>query len=447
MKLSNLLPRAIVMCSLMPLAANAQIVSCNAFLQGNYIEVGISPVGSFGSSAATPTGYHGNTVGGSSYAPCGGATGSSHLGFVADPAMDGWSVGTPPFFGDYFLPGSPFEGWSLQVGTAARVDAWNSTAALPAGLTGSNISHSATSTHVTSTWEGMYDSIKITQVTTIPVSALYFTVKVTLTNLSAFAKNNIYYMRTLDPDNDQQQMGGAFPTNNTIVHQLADSAAVRAVGTGFSAAALTLGALDSNAECLIYSSWPLAGSVNLASIYSGASTGLGTAQFTQGGTQNGDVAIGLVFKTAHIASVDSAADSLGLKGYSPHPANQASFTFYYAFSPAAEDSAMATIFADSMVKVVTTPPISHVAVQNIASETPISLYPNPTQDNINITGLEATDKVIVFDMMGKTIEAGWQISAAGTNVFSTSIMPAGNYVIMVKNASGNIKARIPMRKL
>ena len=446
MNLSRLLPGALALCSLFSITTNAQISSCNAFLQGNYVEVGISPLGSYGSSTARPAGYHGGIVGGSTYAPCGGAGGTSHLGFVADPAMDGWTAGTPPYFGDYFLPGSPFEGWSLQVGTGARADCWNGTGGMPTGMTGSNISHSATSTNVTSTWEGMYDSIKITQVTTIPISALYFTVKVTLTNLSAFAKNNIYYMRTLDPDNDQQQAGGGFPTNNTIVHQMGDSAAVRAVGIGFSAAALTLGALDSNAECLVYSSWTPSSAISLASIYSHAAAGLGTSQYTQGGTMNGDYAIGLVFKTAHIAAVDSATDSVGLKGYSPHPANQASFTFYYAFSPAAEDSAMATIYADTMVKAITPPPVSHLSVQTVGNE-PIKLYPNPTQGMLNITGLEATDKVAVYDMMGKTFETGWTVNASGTNAFSSSNMPAGNYIIIVTNASGNVKARIPLRKI
>src|SRR5690606_6214466 len=70
-------------------------------------EVGIGPNQQHGSSIAPPAGYH-PRGGGGGYFGC--------LGFVADPALDGWDVGAPNYIGCYFLPGVPQEGWDMQIG-------------------------------------------------------------------------------------------------------------------------------------------------------------------------------------------------------------------------------------------------------------------------------------------------------------------------------------------
>ena len=167
------------------LQASAQMDSCNVFLQGNHVEIGISPVGSYGSSVGAPAGYHGNVTDGSAYnSTCGhSSTGSDHVGFVADIDMDGWSTGTPNFFGDYFLPGSPYEGWELAIGGSV-VKAVNTDSTFTGTLSasGSNISYSNVGGVITATWQGMIDSVQLTQVTTIDSGSLYFTTKVTLTN-------------------------------------------------------------------------------------------------------------------------------------------------------------------------------------------------------------------------------------------------------------------------
>ncbi|MBK6997819.1 MAG: hypothetical protein IPH31_24120 [Lewinellaceae bacterium] len=63
-------------------AAHGQMLSGNAFLMGNHVEVAVAPCGAFASTVAPPAGYH----------PRGGG---GRLGFVADPAQDGFGVGTP----------------------------------------------------------------------------------------------------------------------------------------------------------------------------------------------------------------------------------------------------------------------------------------------------------------------------------------------------------------
>ena len=81
--------------------ALAQVAAGDAFLKGTYLEVGISSCGTFGTSTPPPpTGYHNN---------------EATLGFVADASQDGWGAGSPAFCGDFFVPGTPEEGWNLKL--------------------------------------------------------------------------------------------------------------------------------------------------------------------------------------------------------------------------------------------------------------------------------------------------------------------------------------------
>ena len=78
----------------------AQMLNDEAFLKGNYFEIGLNGCGALGTIQTAPSGFHNTTPG---------------LGIVADPDKDGWQTGNPTYFGDYFLPGIPMEGWALQV--------------------------------------------------------------------------------------------------------------------------------------------------------------------------------------------------------------------------------------------------------------------------------------------------------------------------------------------
>ena len=81
---------------------NAQKVGSNAYFRGNYIEAGLSDRGTFGAPNGTrPSGYHSSRM--------------SLLGFIANPAKDGWIN----YDGDYFIPGSPEEGFALEINTLA----------------------------------------------------------------------------------------------------------------------------------------------------------------------------------------------------------------------------------------------------------------------------------------------------------------------------------------
>ena len=65
-------------------------VGGNVFLQGNYMEIGVSASGSLGTSVAAPAGYH--------------PQGQSGISYVVD--TDGWTSGNAPRAGDFTLPRS-----------------------------------------------------------------------------------------------------------------------------------------------------------------------------------------------------------------------------------------------------------------------------------------------------------------------------------------------------
>lgn len=431
--------------------ANAQLDSCNVFLKGAYVEVGISPSGSYGSSSIAPAGYHANALSGSFYKPCNANNGNHCLGFVADPAMDGWTVGTPPYNGDYFLPGSPFEGWSIQEGTNPRQDAWNTlTTGFTGTLTGTNTSYTTSGSKVIGTWQGTYDSIDITQITTLDTNNLYFITQVILTNTAVAPKNDIYYLRSLDPDNDQLWPGGGFTTSNRVEYQVTDTTVVSATGLGSGAAYMALGTSDTNAECFVYSSWSPAVTIPIADMYYHTAWTVGSNVFyAPGVTHGGDIALGLTFRVAHLATVDSVGDSVASRttGIALHPANQARFAYFYAFSGAAVDSGLKAIKNLHIATTVTdtTHPISHVNVSSVNAAS-ITIYPNPSKDEINIAGLSLGDQITLYDMMGHRIDKNWRINNRDVNTFNLNGISAGAYVLIVRDANGSMKSRLPLQK-
>ncbi|MCS7076934.1 MAG: PKD domain-containing protein [Bacteroidia bacterium] len=219
----------------------AQIVGTSAFLKGNYVEVAVSGCGTYGTNTPAPAGYHPNV----------GTT----LGFVADPYKNGWSVagpGTfPNYMGDYFVPGSPEEGWGIQFtgGTYGNYNLCSMTGS-SGSVSGSITGYTATSSTISATWLGTVGSLRIEQTTTIYLDSLFILTCMDIRNIGTSPVNNVYYMRNVDPDNEQPWTGN-FTTTNTIVYQQPMSpdyrALVKAVGLAHNAY-LGLGTKDPRAR-------------------------------------------------------------------------------------------------------------------------------------------------------------------------------------------------------
>lgn len=185
---------------------STQLLSGNAFLKDSYVEAAVGPCGSFASTVTAPAGFHPRGSGNSSSA--------GQLGFVADTSKNAWLN----YVGDYFLPGTPEEGFGISInGTTYNNNLLCSTT----DITGTITDVKANSLEKSAVWEGNIGGIAVKAKTYIPAGALYFVTKVTLTNTSAAPINNIYYMRNVDPDQGVNTPGstGTSYTYNSIVYQ------------------------------------------------------------------------------------------------------------------------------------------------------------------------------------------------------------------------------------
>lgn len=212
--------------------SSAQLVSGNAFLKGNYLEVGIAQCGVFGSTAIAPFGYH--------------VQGSNYLGFVADVDKDGWSNGTPNFCGDYFRPGTPEEGFSVEVN---GINYGNFEICTEVDIPGAITNVNNTGATVSAGWQGSVAGLSIEQTTQFDTNTVFFSTTVVITNTTTSTLNNIYYMRNVDPDNEQP-LTSNFNTTNEIILQNPNSqdlALVQATGLTYGCL-LALGAKDPRAK-------------------------------------------------------------------------------------------------------------------------------------------------------------------------------------------------------
>lgn len=193
------------------------VLSGDVFLQGNYIEVGINPAGSFGSQAPAPAGYHPR--------PSYGQT-SGQLGFVADYGKDGWDVGSPPQTGDYFVPGSPEEGWMVQwTGSSGTVRRGNFGLMGQVDIPQTSLTDTSSGTTRSAVWVGTAtnpvnpnEQVRITQTVHFDTNDLFFVINVVMTNVGTAPISGLEYMRNVDPD-QEQPVGGSFGTSNYVEDQ------------------------------------------------------------------------------------------------------------------------------------------------------------------------------------------------------------------------------------
>lgn len=177
----------------------------SAFLRSRLLEVGTSHQGSFGTTDAPPAGWHPRPAG-------------TPLGFVADPGDTGWTT----YQGDFFVPGSPEEGFGMNVG---GVDAFTSRLVGIQGIVGNFTGirvecrpricglRGGGSVY----WSGAYSGIDVDQTYSVFNGGLFILIEVSMTNTTA-STQTVYYMRNVDPDN-MVTVTGSFDTTNTIVTQ------------------------------------------------------------------------------------------------------------------------------------------------------------------------------------------------------------------------------------
>ena len=196
-----------VICFLNINILKAQMVGANAYIRGTFVEIGLAGNG----------GYEGCPTGVSPPLPgMHFRSGNPFFGFVSNPQANAWLT----FDGDFFTPGSPENGWGVEVGSATGIKASNNCAPVQQ-INGALTSWSQTFSCISSDWEGDLTSstnihIKINYF--LKTTDLFYTTTVSITNNTGATIPELFYYRNLDPDNNQP-ISGDFTTQNTIVSQ------------------------------------------------------------------------------------------------------------------------------------------------------------------------------------------------------------------------------------
>jgi gliding motility-associated-like protein len=187
----------------------AQVYGTEGYLIGTAVEIGINGGGGQEGSdinlGQPPTPIHFRSNSGNLF------------GFVADPTFSGWVN----FDGDFFTPGSPENGWGLEIGGN------NGTAKFSNNCTnyGADDILGAVGNYVDNAgcmsidWSGAVASSGVDLSVDITYSLkqndLFYTTSVTITNNGAAAVDSVYYYRNVDPDNNVE-LSGDYSTTNTI---------------------------------------------------------------------------------------------------------------------------------------------------------------------------------------------------------------------------------------
>ena len=208
-----------------------QLIGTSGYIIGDNVEIGINDSGHEGAPRLIPSHNRSNQALGSPV----------YFGFVANPQLDGWGS----FDGDFFTPGTPENGFGIEVG---GVNYSNNAAGDLEQIIGSITSYDEVGDCIFIEWDGDAANVHVHVVYRLIKTELYYTTEVTLTNTAGTDLTNVYYYRNLDPDNNVT-IGGGYGTQNTIVAQptpACEKALVTATQAGPWSSYMGLGAIGEN---------------------------------------------------------------------------------------------------------------------------------------------------------------------------------------------------------
>ncbi len=167
------------------LNCTAQIIGANAFAKTNLIEVGINSCGTFGAEGI-PADFTNPT--------------DSFRSIICDYDLNGWNVGTPPFFGD--LISDVFrEGFFFQRGAGTGIyNYFNSDyTCANIDILGEITDYIDYGDSISIIWTSDLPSAEIIQTTTLYQTKRYILNTITIKNLSSKANQDIFYVRDVLP--------------------------------------------------------------------------------------------------------------------------------------------------------------------------------------------------------------------------------------------------------
>lgn len=191
--------------------ATAQMVGANAYIKATSVEIGINGAGGFEgvNTGVSPVlaGMHPRTN-------------TAFFGFVANPQLNGWAGSA--FDGDFFTPGTPENGWGIEVGGTNYANNCNLAQDIPGAIT----SWLHTYNCYTSDWEGNIANLHVKVNYFLQETDLYYTTTVSITNNTGAMIPEMFYYRNLDPDNNIMINGSVYDTQNSIENQPSGSCGI-----------------------------------------------------------------------------------------------------------------------------------------------------------------------------------------------------------------------------
>jgi len=173
------------------------------FLGNEYIELGVSPRGDFGTKCLPSTGFY---------------TGRGKIGMTS--AFSGFD-GSGPFI-DYFLPGTPEERFGIGYKTAGGGSTiYGGDNSLLMGKNDISISSMSVEADGVSFTGTLHGKIRMDCKYTLKPGEKHFDTLITFTNEASEELIDVRYHRSFDPDNTKYY-GGEYRTDNKIIARRAD---------------------------------------------------------------------------------------------------------------------------------------------------------------------------------------------------------------------------------
>lgn len=191
-----------IACFLSTLFSYGQLEFGNAYVMGDHVNVAISGERGREGTSVIGAGFHQRAPG-------------TRCGFVADPYLTSWDP--TGHTGDYFMPGTEENGWGVEDAGTNYSNNYNVYEVIfdP----GATITHEVEGDCITAEWQGTTPTGLIINLKYHLVQdELFYTTEVTMINTTGTDKNDVYWYRNVDPDNDQS-LSGSYTTTNTIASQ------------------------------------------------------------------------------------------------------------------------------------------------------------------------------------------------------------------------------------
>ncbi len=373
------------------------------FLQSDVVEFAISECGTYAANTPPPAGYHPNVSFGTGF------------GIVADPDQDGWETGSPTLYcGDYVYPGSPVEGFSLQVGNQYKKNSAGFLNCDDAQILPTSLSTGNFGDFRIAVWTGTAGAgISVRQSTMTKVGEAMMIQRVKICNNSSSDLDSVFYQRFLDPDPEQPWSGG-FATRNIVIDPSASGSGVEASGLTFDNCRIALISPDDRSQ----------GSFGGFNGDKPSLSYFGQGAYSNSGSNVADNAVQLTFYMGSIAAgqCDCAAYAYVFKredyGRATAITNLACSAFDLFEEDEDAEQLASRIFGTNHFE-------DHASIQWLA-----------IPGGFQLQNLGAGDYVEVYDLSGRLVHNQF----CSTQAYAVTGLAAGLYVVQIRDQQGQVRS-------